>query len=45
MNTPCSQSKASHTRGMVWERRPPKRMAEIGTPWGLSNSLDRVGQL
>ena len=44
-NTPCSQSVASHTRGMVFERRPPKMMPEIGTPLGLSYSLERLGQL
>src|SRR6478672_6534579 len=37
-NTPCSQSLASVTRGTVVRRRPPKRMAEIGTPLGSSHS-------
>ena len=45
MNTPFAQSVASVTRGTVRERRPPRRMAEIGTPCGLSNCLDKVGQL
>ncbi len=35
-NTPCSQSKASDTRGTTFERRPPKRKASIGTPPGSS---------
>ena len=34
-NTPCSQSKASVTSGTLVARRPPKRMAEIGTPVGV----------
>src|ERR1044071_1283459 len=37
-NTPCSQSKASVTSGTLVARRPPKRMAEIGTPAGSSHS-------
>src|SRR5688572_1288619 len=37
-NTPCSQSKLSVTRGTLVARRPPKRMAEIGTPFGSSHS-------
>src|ERR1044072_5022805 len=36
--TPCSQSKASVTSGTLVARRPPKRMAEIGTPAGSSHS-------
>ena len=35
MNTPCSQSKASLTRGMVLALRPPNRKAEMGTPCGF----------
>src|SRR5919109_2636193 len=36
--TPCSQSKDSVTSGTLVARRPPKRMAEIGTPAGSSHS-------
>ena len=32
MKTPCTQSRASVTSGMVVLRRPPNRIAEIGTP-------------
>src|SRR3954449_12554509 len=37
-NTPCCQSKASVTSGTLVARRPPKRIAEIGTPFGSSHS-------
>src|SRR5690349_1132221 len=37
-NTPCCQSKDSVTSGTLVARRPPKRMAEIGTPFGSSHS-------
>src|SRR5437868_5002241 len=37
-NTPCFQSYASVTSGTDVARRPPKRMAEIGTPFGSSHS-------
>ena len=37
-NTPCCQSKASVTSGTFVARRPPKRIAEIGTPAGSSHS-------
>src|SRR6187200_3352743 len=37
-NTPCSQSTLSVTRGTLVARRPPKRIAEIGTPLGSSHS-------
>src|SRR5919205_3937108 len=37
-NTPCSQSKDSVTSGTFVARRPPKRIAEIGTPFGSSHS-------
>src|SRR3954471_1297823 len=33
-NTPCCQLYASVTSGTVLRRRPPKRMAEIGTAFG-----------
>ena len=35
MNTPWVQLFASFTSGMVEGRRPPKRMASIGTPVGF----------
>ena len=38
MNTPCAQSRASLTSGTALARRPPNRMAEIGTPFGSSHS-------
>ena len=43
-NTPCAQSKASVTSGTALARRPPNRMAEIGTPVGSSHSgaIDRA---
>ena len=37
-NTPCSQSNAWVTSGTVVRRRPPNRMAQIGTPAGSSHS-------
>src|SRR5579862_3577276 len=37
-NTPCCQLRDSNTRGMTDARRPPKRIAEIGTPSGSSHS-------
>ena len=43
MNTPCSQSKASLTSGMVLARRPPNRKAEIGTPAGFCQSGSMTG--
>src|SRR6195952_5691534 len=43
MNTPWFQSRASLTSGMVVFRRPPKRMAEIGTPRGSVYSGARIG--
>src|ERR1044072_2796704 len=38
MNTPCSQSNASLTSGIVLGRRPPNRIAESGTPRGFCQS-------
>src|SRR5580704_1004481 len=35
---PCCQLKLSVTRGTMLARRPPKRMASIGTPFGSSHS-------
>src|SRR3982751_129185 len=43
MNTPCFQSKASVTSGTAEARRPPNRMAEIGTPAGSSHSAAITG--
>ena len=43
MKTPCSQERDSFTRGTTVLRRPPKRMAEIGTPSGLSHSGAMTG--
>ena len=43
MKTPCTQSRASVTSGIVVLRRPPKRIAEIGTPFGSSYSGARIG--
>src|SRR6476659_8094407 len=43
MNTPWFQSRASLTSGIVVLRRPPKRIAEIGTPFGSSYSGARIG--
>ncbi|CAB4906923.1 unannotated protein [freshwater metagenome] len=43
MNTPWFQSRAWLTSGMVVLRRPPNRMAEIGTPLGSSYSVARIG--
>src|SRR5690349_16107505 len=43
MNTPWTQSRASVTSGIVVLRRPPKRMAEIGTPSGSSYSGASTG--
>src|SRR5215471_7310314 len=37
-NTPCCQLYASVTSGTVDARRPPNRIAEIGTPFGSSHS-------
>src|SRR5580693_6348870 len=34
MKTPCVQSEDSSTSGIVVARRPPKMIAEIGTPCG-----------
>src|SRR5919107_6012784 len=43
MNVPCVQSRASVTSGTVVLRRPPKRIASIGTPLGSSYSGARIG--
>src|SRR6516165_1215548 len=37
-NTPCCQERASVTSGAVVARRPPNKIAEIGTPAGSSHS-------
>src|SRR3954471_14354993 len=41
--TPCVQSRASVTSGTVVRRRPPKKIAEIGTPRGSSYSGAMIG--
>src|SRR5512144_1732503 len=43
--TPCAQSRASVTSGTTALRRPPNRIAEIGTPFGSSYSAARMSQL
>ena len=43
MNVPCTQSRASVTSGIVVLRRPPNRIASIGTPRGSSYSGARIG--
>src|SRR2546421_3883400 len=42
-NTPCSQSNASLTSGIVLGRRPPNRIAESGTPAGFCQSGSITG--
>src|SRR4051812_44083698 len=42
-NTPCCQSKDSVIRGTAVARRPPNRIALIGTPFGSSHSGAIVG--
>src|SRR6185436_8003116 len=37
-STPCCHDCDSNTSGTVVARRPPKRKAEIGTPFGSSHS-------
>lgn len=43
IKTPCFQSRASYTRGTPAGRRPPKRIAEIGTPFADSQSGSMIG--
>src|SRR4029078_2636507 len=43
MKGPCTQSRASVTSGIVVLRRPPNKMASIGTPLGSSYSGARIG--
>src|SRR5579863_696618 len=45
MKTPCVQSCDSSTSGTVEARRPPKMIAEIGTPFGPSAAGDHAGLL
>ena len=40
---PCCQSRASLTSGTTVARRPPKRIALIGTPFGSSHSSAITG--
>src|SRR6266852_3815550 len=41
--TPCAQLKAWSTSGTVVLRRPPKMIAEMGTPSGSLTCLERAG--
>ncbi len=43
MKVPCCQSNDCVTSGIVSLRRPPNRIAEIGTPCGSSHSGARIG--
>uniref|UniRef100_A0A8W7PAT9 Uncharacterized protein n=1 Tax=Anopheles coluzzii TaxID=1518534 RepID=A0A8W7PAT9_ANOCL len=42
-NTPCDHELASYTSGTPWGRRPPNRMAEIGTPSESSHAGSMIG--
>src|SRR5260370_15460667 len=42
-NTPCSQLKDSFTSGIVLGRRPPKMIADKGTPSGFCQSGSITG--
>src|ERR1043165_2423486 len=42
-NTPSSHESAARTKGTTEPRRPPNRIAEIGTPAGSSHSGAIVG--
>src|SRR5438093_4716791 len=42
-NVPWRHESASLTKGTTWARRPPNRIAEIGTPCGLSHSGEITG--
>src|SRR5436190_11244946 len=42
-NVPCCHDNASLTSGTVVARRPPNRIAEIGTPLGFSQSGEITG--
>src|SRR5882724_8098237 len=41
--TPCTQLNAWMTSGMVFERRPPKMIAETGTPLGCPAAGSSTG--
>src|SRR6195952_1487277 len=43
--TPCVQLNDCTTSGTVVARRPPKMIAEIGTPFGSSQCFDSAGLL
>src|SRR5260221_14413968 len=43
MKTPCSQSNASFTSGIVLGRRPPNKIAASGTPSGFCQSGSITG--
>jgi hypothetical protein len=42
-NVPCCHDSASFTSGTTVARRPPNRIAEIGTPAGSSHSGEITG--
>src|SRR5437773_4914520 len=42
-NVPCRHDRASFTSGITPARRPPNRIAAIGTPSGLSHSGEITG--
>src|SRR5437867_5316834 len=42
-NVPCCHDSASLTSGTTPARRPPNRIAEIGTPAGFSHSDEMTG--
>src|SRR5215510_6669807 len=42
-NVPCAQSNDSVTSGTTLARRPPNKIASIGTPFGSSHSLAITG--
>lgn len=41
--TPCCQLRASYTSGTPSGRRPPNKIAEIGTPSGSSQAGSIIG--
>src|ERR1700744_3784342 len=43
MKTPCCQAPDPVPSGTVVAARPPKKIAEIGTPFGSSNSGAMIG--
>src|SRR5438874_1880528 len=43
--TPCAQLNDCSTNGTVFDRRPPKMIAEMGTPLGSLTCDDSIGLL